>query len=140
VGEGASGKDKDGDESEGVDFLAEDPGSLEWQTLNTRIEAFASEEVLSLYQLWTSTISEYTWAAAKALTHLDNDSPAHDEAQREYEASMKSVHKAEGLLVERVRAELRFDSKRLPRIRIKTGISGVSEMVSVNGKRIDNEG
>ncbi|MET8763582.1 hypothetical protein [Lentzea sp. NPDC004782] len=124
---------------EPVSFLAKDMDSPKWRKLETRINALVSEEVLSLFELWRSAIGQYTWAAAAALLHFEKTSKHHDEMMQKYEASMKAVHRAEELLVAQVRIELRFDYEDVPDIRVKTGISGVSEIVSVNGNPIDSK-
>lgn len=59
---------------ETVKFLAEDLGSPEWENLATRINALASEDVLSLYELWRSAIGQHTWAAGGALMHPEDES------------------------------------------------------------------
>jgi len=52
---------------------------------------------------------------------------------------MKAVQRAEQLLAAQVRIELRFDYEDFPDIRVKTGISGVSEIISVDSKGTDND-
>lgn len=49
-----------------IPMLAMDTDSDDWHSFETRVDAFASDDILSLYQLWKSSLYEYTWITGKA--------------------------------------------------------------------------
>jgi hypothetical protein len=130
---------KSEEEGKSVKILAGGRGGKAWQKFEIRVKAFSSDEVLAVYELWDSALSQYTWAVGKAFLHLDKASEHYEEAQRELKASMKAVYNAEKLLQQHIRAELRFEDKPLPDIRFETGISGVSEISMIDGREIDDD-
>jgi len=105
------------DDGETVDFLAIDIDSEEWREFESRIEAYASEEVGALYSSWHHSLGEWTWTMAKCLFESYEHFPARDEAEAQNDAVLKAVYSAREMLVAQIRAELRFESYRLPPVK-----------------------
>lgn len=104
-----------------VSLLESDMSTFEWKHFEANIEVYASMEVRMLYLCWKAGLSRWTWATAVHVTHLDNDledaDPEHFlQEKRLAEAVLRRAHNE---LLWRVRSELEFRERKLPKFQVK---------------------
>ncbi|MFF5297241.1 hypothetical protein [Paractinoplanes globisporus] len=106
------------DGADGTLLLAFDTDSEEWHRFECGVEAYSSDDIYRLFMLWQSTLTAWAWQMTKAVIHQP-PSEYHGKAERELAECYKTTHSARELLAEQIRAELRFEKRKPPRITIQ---------------------
>lgn len=126
---------------ETVNLLTSNMGTSEWSHFEASVEVYASPEVRQLYLCWKAGISSWTWATATHVTHLDGVpvAPNPDEWLSKKRRAEITLHRARNELLWRIRSELDFQDRALPRFQVEEDqVPGVMVATFLDAARKDD--
>ncbi|MFI1107364.1 hypothetical protein ACH4TU_05330 [Streptomyces physcomitrii] len=112
-------RQSDGAPPEGVELLARDLESEEWQEFTARVDSFASDEVRYLFYLWLASVSGWCWLTVKCVIHHGGDAGKYSEASEQLQRSHKAIYAVNLELMEQIRAELSFRRRSIRRVKVE---------------------
>lgn len=128
----------DGQPSDGIELLARDLDSEEWQEFTARVDSFASEETRYLFSLWLASLAGWSWLTMKCLIHHGADGEKYAESTAELDQCYAGTWEVSKELTAQVRAELAFKKRSVRRVVVTAPegfLGAVTDVKFVKGRQ-----
>lgn len=111
-----------------IELYAIHPDSDEWREFTYQVETYSSNEVRHLFNLWDAALAGWSMTMAFALGDGELAALTRQKARDELEEIYKSAYEARKHLIDHIRAELRFEHKKMPQIRYEADVLGMKSL------------